>query len=440
MLSPSREASVRASVANRDSSHPSPSMPPHVLAALAHPARMRSDESWVEISSRPSSSSLSSAAADEIVTTGLRVHHRGSHAPRPPKRRRGPLARSNLHPAPTGSRSSQDEYDETESEEDQIMTSSNEHVNAAASPSDGSGPSEGDEHHDAGQDEDHDDDEDENSTALGVGQATGFTPQPNVFSHPPRSQQRGTRSDPASYFAPRNSHAPTSGRPPSARHPQHSPYNLITPSHQADHDAALRASLSTLLSCAAAARGLSKPARFPARAGPVSGSGVQPETLQIVSESTRFGTEPSHDSAKSVPSSGVGPTLEERDHHDEMNGGRFVPRTTKTKRKTLASSPVKGHSSAKDHQQRVSKKAQRTALLEGNSISPSLLTWVLSAGVVVLVSAISFSAGYAMGKEVGRTEVSVMDWSDEGKSCGREAVRGLRRFRWSTGRTGTVVG
>ncbi len=158
-----------------------------------------------------------------------------------------------------------------------------------------------------------------------------------------------------------------------------------------------------------------------------------------MSESALFGTEPSHDSAKSDRSSAVGPTLEERDHDDERTG-RFVPRT-KTKRKTLASPVVKGHSSssAKEHQQRVTKKAKRTALLE-ESISPSLLTWVLSAGVVVLVSAISFSAGYAMGKEVGRAEVSVMDFGDEGRSCGREAVRGLRRFRWSTGRTGTVVG
>ncbi|RMJ24978.1 hypothetical protein PHISP_04141 [Aspergillus sp. HF37] len=32
------------------------------------------------------------------------------------------------------------------------------------------------------------------------------------------------------------------------------------------------------------------------------------------------------------------------------------------------------------------------------------MTWVISAGVVVLFSAISFSAGYMLGREVGKTE------------------------------------
>lgn len=59
------------------------------------------------------------------------------------------------------------------------------------------------------------------------------------------------------------------------------------------------------------------------------------------------------------------------------------------------------------------------------------MTWVVSAGVVVLFSAISFSAGYAIGKEVGRVETGVMNGKD-GIVCGKEVGRGLRKLRWGT--------
>jgi hypothetical protein len=78
----------------------------------------------------------------------------------------------------------------------------------------------------------------------------------------------------------------------------------------------------------------------------------------------------------------------------------------------------------------VRKKAR--AGVEDFAISPTLLTWVVSAGVVVLFSAISFSAGYAYGKEVGSMEGAVVG----GEACAREAARGvgsagsLRRLRW----------
>lgn len=70
---------------------------------------------------------------------------------------------------------------------------------------------------------------------------------------------------------------------------------------------------------------------------------------------------------------------------------------------------------------------------ETGLVSPTLLTWVVSAGVVVLVSAIGFSAGYAMGREVGRQEAIGLGSAGglEG-SCGKEVSRatgGLRRFR-----------
>jgi hypothetical protein len=73
-----------------------------------------------------------------------------------------------------------------------------------------------------------------------------------------------------------------------------------------------------------------------------------------------------------------------------------------------------------------------------DDVSPTLMTWVVSAGVVVLVSAISFSAGYVTGKEAGRAEVlgELGAGVTEAGRCGRDAMvegagRGLRRLRWT---------
>lgn len=69
------------------------------------------------------------------------------------------------------------------------------------------------------------------------------------------------------------------------------------------------------------------------------------------------------------------------------------------------------------------------------------MTWVVSAGVVVLFSAISFSAGYSagygIGKEVGRFEAGTVS-GREGIGCGKEVGRGLRRLRWG-GSSGGVI-
>lgn len=68
-------------------------------------------------------------------------------------------------------------------------------------------------------------------------------------------------------------------------------------------------------------------------------------------------------------------------------------------------------------------------------IHPTLLTWVVSAGVVVLFSAIGFSAGYVIGREVGR--VDVLDVARGGGMGGKQmgVGRGLRRL----GRAGGAV-
>ncbi|KAH9438433.1 hypothetical protein MCOR02_002060 [Pyricularia oryzae] len=74
-------------------------------------------------------------------------------------------------------------------------------------------------------------------------------------------------------------------------------------------------------------------------------------------------------------------------------------------------------------------------------ISPTLMTWVVGAGVVVLVSVVGFGAGYVIGREVGRQEGAGAIVGGVGRSgnatgsCGREIVQGtgtLRRFRWGS--------
>jgi hypothetical protein len=74
-------------------------------------------------------------------------------------------------------------------------------------------------------------------------------------------------------------------------------------------------------------------------------------------------------------------------------------------------------------------------------ISPTLLTWVVGAGVLVLVSAISFSAGYVTGREAGHAEMAA-GMSEVGanvRGCGKDLAAkgsGLGLRRW----TGAAAG
>ncbi len=97
---------------------------------------------------------------------------------------------------------------------------------------------------------------------------------------------------------------------------------------------------------------------------------------------------------------------------------------------------------------RVAKK-KRTSTVEGEAaalISPTLLTWVVSAGVVVLVSVVGFGAGYVIGREVGRQEGALgVGMSGASRQLIRGELRGelvrstgtgtLRRFRWGSVRS-----
>lgn len=407
-------------------------------------------DSWIEVSSQPSSSSLSSAGDHEIVTTGLQVRQAVDAHRKRRRRVHTASSRGVRHQRPASAAgSSQDEYEESESESDKILSSSNEELDSK-----GKEPR-------TVRTLEHAEEEDDNLTAVGTGTSNTnvFTPQPNAFSHPPSSQgsrlTSGSTAAPDPYFP----MAPSTGSPPSStrlstnptinpRHVQssrsrpspaqssqqtssHSPYNAMAPSHtyHPDHDAALRASLSTLLSCAAAVRGSSKQHESspqPAMDRPL-GSSTQPTSFRLVSgshftndsetrlsPSTRHSRAPVSRSSNSPPSSPKQASTAKRKAREQSKD-----RHTKKSRGT-----VRSGSSTDD-----------------TIISPTLMSWMISAGVVLVFSAISFSAGYAWGREVGRLE-GAAGMGTEGASCGREVMRsgtGLRRLRWTTGSTSVTA-
>ncbi|KAJ4383029.1 hypothetical protein N0V86_002257 [Didymella sp. IMI 355093] len=413
---PSRPA--RPTVSSEETYPRNPAMAPSY--PRLSPSRQHSEESWIDISSRPSSSSLSSAA-DDIITTGLTVQH-DSNLHRRHRRPRGGFQIGNGHRVTSagGGNSSQEEYDESESESDRVMTSSNEHIGLSPLRHEvPRGP-----HSVASSDtmserEEEDDDDDENATAVNYPRSTPrpasrqFQPRPNAFSHP--SAEHVVRSQSGTVYTPRRPAA----RPGSQRqhsYPQHTPYNVISPNHQTDHDEALRASLSTLLSAAAAVRGLPKPGQ-PRATPAATSSRVDPSSLRMVPESVALGQ-----------------IIEETSNGSSSCATSSSP-SDKSKRKA---SPAAAGVRSNSRERHAAKKARKQSVLI-EEISPTLFTWVVSAGVVVLVSALSFSAGYVVGNEAGYAEAmgQMGAVGTEAGSCGKEAVRGtglgLRRLRWTGG-------
>lgn len=373
------------------------------------------------------------------------------------------------HPATQGgATSSQEEYDETESEEDRVMTSSTEAIHPAANLLRQQTPARAS----AVVDTDSDSDDDENATALGRPSNTPvFRPQPNAFSHPPShlTHRHSTGSAPYHHHHPSHSRPPMPNRPHSRSH--RGPPNYMSPSYQADNDAALRASLTTLLSCAAAARGL--PKHDERRATPGAGAGVvpssQPMELRLVPESELMAppTTPASGGTKH-PGSGTAAAKTASNSSSpsapaSTSGREATTAAEKTKR---AAAPQGGKPARATKKKRTSSSsaAATATLLEGDtadaapffSVSPTLLTWVVSAGVVVLVSVVGFGAGYVIGREVGRQEgvagvsltggfgssaaANTSSSATAAAGCGSELVRAgggggggagtLRRMRW----------
>ncbi|RDL38635.1 uncharacterized protein BP5553_02975 [Venustampulla echinocandica] len=385
------------------------------------PQRLRSDESWIDISSQPSSSSLSSIN-DEIVTTGLRVQQdRNPNVRRRQWPQPGGPSHVNLETRQTGT-SSQEEYEESESEDDQVITSSTERITPGTRLLSMPQPE-----FDGGSSDEDEDDDDENSTALGGRTAEPvFTPQPNAFSHPPSSRHHSSVGR-DSYFPGQRQNNDRNGYP--AR--RQSSY-----SHQTDHDAALRASLTTLLSIGAAtARGL------PKRNQP---SNTMPSNdqmgLRLVPESELVGGAPTARANTSHPRT---PSTRVRSS-PSISSQEAVE---KGKRKASTSAATKTGDKARAEKKR-RKSAQVVAVGEETFLSPTLSAWVMSASVLILFSVVGFGAGYVIGREVGRQEVlsGIHGTSfTDGGGCGREVARsargsgGLRRLNWRIGRSGTSV-
>ena len=96
-----------------------------VYKYIANRIHARHPDSWVEVSSQPSSSSLSSAA-DDLVNEGSRIQYgsrpHGRRRPRPGVS----LLQHASNPEFIAGSSSQDEYEESESESDNALSSSRE--------------------------------------------------------------------------------------------------------------------------------------------------------------------------------------------------------------------------------------------------------------------------------------------------------------------------
>ncbi|CEJ85878.1 hypothetical protein VHEMI03943 [[Torrubiella] hemipterigena] len=381
----------------------------HMAASVASQSspglpQRRFDESWVELSSQPSSSSLSSIG-DDIVTTGLYVAN-------PHQRRRRlhaaarslPSSNTAIHAAET---SSQEEVDESDSDEDHITTISAENIHSSE--------------HVESEASDDDSDDCDNATALGrATDAAIFRPQPNAFSHPPsfgNTRRHSTNSSLPTH--PHNEFRRPSFSQRSQTRVHRSGPSFMSPSIREDNDAALRASLNTLLSCAHAARSLPKTeeeaaARRAASTGVLPSS--QPVELRLVAESELL------DEARSAPSP------------------RSQPRTRTPVYGSQTPAKSRRSDSAGRSPRAAKKKRTVVAAEEATFISPTLMTWVVSAGVVVLVSVVGFGAGYVIGREVGRQEAqdvlaaSVGSSMNETTTCGQEVMRssgsGLRRLRW----------
>jgi hypothetical protein len=389
-------------------------------------------DSWVEISSQPSSSSLSSVG-EEIVTTGLRIQND------PRARRR----RSIRHSAPTGlsvpqrtsstgGASSQEEYEESESESDRIMSSSNEGPSIPV-PFRSQGASLG------ARQAANSDDDDENRTAVNypIRDDECFTPQPNAFSHPPSGQPRSIgQMPPDSYFPSQRRESRSSQRPSLSAQteparPSHLPQNILSPSFDAaaQHDEALRTSLSTLLSCAAAARNLGKPEN---KRVALSGNQAQPQRRSTRVEPMSFRLVPESALPARSPPQFQEPTFHPTIRRQSTSTSASSEQQKENKRKAAS-----GRSSSRER--RALKKAKRTQSGEDLYVSPTLLTWVVSAGVVVVLSALSFSAGYSLGKEAGRLEAGSFASDEQIRSCAREASRSSLGLKRSLARSAVQV-
>lgn len=204
----------------------------------------------------------------------------------------------------------------------------------------------------------------------------------------------------------------------------YSGYNTFAPNHATDHDAALRASLSTLLSCAAAARGLPKSGQSQSLPGSQTqhqqGGRVAVDSLTLVRE----GGEPSGSANLSGKGRSLSITSTSTSSASRSPSSAQLAKTAGKK-----SSAERKRSGEKSKSRRRSRSRTREGSDEGEmSLSNiSYMTLAISAGAVVVLGAITFSAGYALGKEVGKGEGGLLSSVGRSAEGGKAVVKGTSR-------------
>jgi hypothetical protein len=289
-------------------------------------------------------------------------------------------------------------------------------------------------------------DDDENRTAINqpLSRGSNFMPRPNAFNHPSAHHARtASQPIPGSYFPasrPQTAMRRRYSRPQSdVRRPSHLPHNILSPGYNVaiEHDEALRASLNSLLSVAAAARGHSKPEDK--RASPPVIAAPSPRRNQIDPSSLRL-----------VPQSAL-PTAAQAQHQHEPT---FQP--TIRRRHSITSISTSSEQQAQQHKQSPAPEHKRKSSTSRNTsrerralkktrsivapgeeviISPTMMTWLVSAGVVVILSALSFGAGYSMGREAGLLEGQGLAGDGQLRACAQDAGRSSLGLRRSLART-----
>lgn len=377
--------------------------------------RERNDDSWIEVSSQPSDDTYSSASGHERAARGAsRLSHR--------KKR---LRRTEIFPGNNSSSSkAYDHHADDLSEAEMISSGSVSSLSGLSQHDEHDSSSAAGEEYDDSSENEVDEDED-TGTMLGVGQRATASAPPPYAPYPEHSVhefQRNLQNPSQSFLRHRNPHSGSSSL-------------RSHPATKADHDEALMASLSTLLSCAAAARGLPKVAaqqsgsssspRVPA----MSSSRVQLETLQLV-PGQMMSEKTSSDEHRKLPGTPENERSRSRRPSITKSPSNEFSKSSATHKKRVSPKP----SNAVTPRQRSTSPRSRSRLTSAlSSADASLLTIAFSAGAVILLSAISFSAGYAMGKEVGKTEAEAAlglmgrNAVKEVQRGGRGLVRGVSR-------------
>ncbi|KAF3309598.1 hypothetical protein TWF173_010782 [Orbilia oligospora] len=326
-------------------------------------------DSWIEVASQPSDSYTSSSSPeDPVITSGLQVQRR--------KNRTRQRRNSTSTAIPTASRAveSSDEYDEDDDEDlDGIDLNA---IDSMGSSITDPSLSEGEEG--SSDEESDEDDEGEIQPVAGLS---------SYVSAPQR---------------PQNNFRTFSRDPP-----------------QPDHDAALRASLSTLLSCAAGVGSASKP-RPNERMGSIQ-EHVRPATiptLSLVTDSER----------EAMMSRPPPPPYRRTVHHPPPHSPLEQKRPASPRRSRDDTQATKHKSKTKTRRLAKATTApppnatMASAMASISASNMTYLTLAVSAGAVIIVSAISFSAGYALGKEVGRSEM--LELGSSGSDIVKRAASG----------------